>query len=255
MTMIKEKRYERIRSELARRGSVGVEELAEMLQISRPTVRRDLFAMQEKGYLQRTHGGATVVDNPDELPFQSKVSAYLLEKRAIGAAAASLIADGRVIGCTGGTTVMQVVKALKHKRLTLITNAINIAMELAPFESQEVIVTGGTLRTRSYELVGHIAERTIRGYHLDIALIGVDGLDAHHGISTFTDAEAHAAALYIEHAREVWVVADHSKIGKTAPALIAPLSRVTRLITDSNLAPDQARVIRESGIILTLAEL
>jgi DeoR/GlpR family transcriptional regulator of sugar metabolism len=253
--MIKEKRYERIRSELARKGSVDVEELAAMLQISRPTVRRDLHAMQERGYLQRTHGGATVISDPDELPFQSKVSAYLAEKRAIGATTASLIADGRVIGCTGGTTVMQVVKALKGKRLTVVTNAVNIAMEMAPFESMEVIITGGTLRTRSYEMVGHIAERTIRSYHLDIALIGVDGLDLHHGLSTFTDAEAYAAALYIEHAREVWVVTDHSKIGKTAPALIAPLSRVTRLITDSNVTPQQAHAIRETGISLTLAEL
>jgi DeoR/GlpR family transcriptional regulator of sugar metabolism len=255
MDMIKEKRYERIRSELARKGSVDVEELADLLQISRPTVRRDLHEMQERGYLRRTHGGAIVISDPDELPFQSKVSAYLSEKRAIGAMTASLIPDGRVIGCTGGTTVMQVMKALKGKTLTVVTNAVNIAMELAPFESLEVIITGGTLRTRSYEMVGHIAERTIRSYHLDIALIGVDGLDLHHGLSTFTDAEAYAAALYIEHAREVWVVADHSKIGKTAPALIAPLSRVSRLITDSNMAPDQAQIIRESGIALTLAEL
>jgi len=252
--MIKEKRQERIRSELARKGNVDVEELAEMLQISCQSVRRDLSAMQEKGYLRRTHGGATTIEDPDELPFQSKISAYLLEKRAIGTTTASLIGDGKVIGCTGGTTIMQVMKALKSKHLTIITNAINVAMELAPCHSLEVIVTGGTLRTRSYELVGHVAERTIQGYLLDIALVGVDGLDIKNGISTFTDAEAHAAALYIEHAREVWVVADHSKIGKTAPALIAPLSRVSRLITDSNVGPDQSRMIRESGIVLTIAE-
>jgi DeoR/GlpR family transcriptional regulator of sugar metabolism len=252
--MIKEKRYERIRSELAKKGSVDVEELTEMLQLSRQTIRRDLFALQEKGYLRRTHGGATIIEDPNELPFQQKVSAYLHEKRAIGATAASLIADGQVIGCTGGTTVMQVMKAIKGKKLTIITNSINIAMELAPSVSLEVIVTGGTLRTRSYELVGHVAERTIQSYLLDIALIGVDGFDFRHGISTFTDAEAHAAALYVEHAREVWVVTDHSKIGKTAPALIAPLSRVNRLITDANVGPDQARMIRESGITLTLAE-
>jgi len=233
---------------------MDVDELAEMLQVSRPTVRRDLHEMQEKGYLRRTHGGATVVENADELPFQSKVSAYLVEKRAIGAATASMMTDGKVIGCTGGTTVMQVMKALKDKRLTVITNAVNVAMELAPFPSLEVIVTGGTLRTRSYEMVGHIAERTIRGYHLDIALIGVDGLDLHHGLSTFTDAEAYAAALYIDHAREVWVVADHSKIGKTVPALIAPLSRVSRLITDWNITADQAFAIRDAGIELIIVE-
>jgi DeoR/GlpR family transcriptional regulator of sugar metabolism len=101
--------------------------------------------------------------------------------------------------------------------------------------------------------VGHIAERTIQDFHLDIALIGVDGLDFEHGISTFTIAEAHAAALYIEHSREVWVVTDHSKIGKTAPAIIAPLSRVSRVITDGNVPADLAERLAQAGVTLTTA--
>ncbi len=128
-------------------------------------------------------------------------------------------------------------------------------MELAAADSVEVIVTGGTLRTRTYELVGHIAERTIQDFHLDIALVGVDGLDFVHGLSTFTVAEAHAAALYIEHAREVWVVADHSKIGKTAPALIAPLSRVDRVITDANVPSNLVDAFAQVGLTLSIAPL
>jgi DeoR/GlpR family transcriptional regulator of sugar metabolism len=252
--MTREERFERIKSELARKGSVDGDELTGLLGTSRATVRRDLDDMQKQGLLRRTHGGAATVETRDELPFQSKLSAYLPEKRAIGAVTASLIEDGRVIGCTGGTTVTQVIKALKGRRITIVTNAINLAMELAAADSMEVIVTGGTLRTRSYELVGHVAERTIQDFHLDIALIGVDGLDFEHGISTYTIAEAHAAALYIDHSREVWVVTDHSKIGKTAPALIAPLSRVSRVITDSNLAPELAEGFARVGIALTIAK-
>jgi len=231
---------------------VDGDELAAFLSVSRATVRRDLEAMQKRGMLRRTHGGAAMVEGRDELPFQSKLSAYLPEKRAIAAATASLITDGCVIGCTGGTTVTQVIKALKGRRVTVVTNAINLAMELAASESTEVVVTGGVLRTRSYELVGHVAERTIRDFHLDIALIGVDGLDFDHGISTFTIAEAHAAALYVEHSREVWVVTDHSKIGKTAPAIIAPLSRVGRVITDSGVSPDYVEHFARAGIALTV---
>ena len=253
--MIKEERFERIRSELARKGSVDGDELAALLKTSRATIRRDLDAMQDRGMLRRTHGGATTNDARDELPFQSKLNAYLHEKRAIAVFTASLIKDGQVIGCTGGTTIAQVIKALKEKRVTVVTNAINIAMELAAAESIEVIVTGGTLRPRSYELVGHIAERTIQDFHLDVALIGVDGLDFTHGLSTFTAAEAHAAALYIDHAREVWVVADHSKIGKTAPALIAPLSRVNRVITDANVPRDLIESFAQAGLALTIAPL
>ena len=251
--MTKEERFERIKSELARKGSVTGDDLAEVLGISRATVRRDLDDMQKRGLLRRTHGGAANIETRDELPFQTKLSACLPEKRAIGVTAASLIEDGRVIGCTGGTTVTQVIKALKGRRMTVVTNAINLAMELAAAESLEVIVTGGTLRSRSYELVGHIAERTIQDFHLDIALIGVDGLDLEHGISTFTIAEAHAAALYMDHAREVWVVTDHSKIGKTAPALIAPLSRVSRVITDSKVPAEFVESFARAGIALTIA--
>ncbi len=253
--MTREERFERIRSELARKGSVDGDDLAALLGASRATIRRDLDAMQKTGRLRRIHGGATSVDSRDELPFQSKLAACLPEKRAIGYMTASLIRDGWVIGCTGGTTVTQVIRALREKRVTVVTNAINLAMDLAAADSLEVIVTGGVLRTRSYELVGHIADRTIRDFHLDVAVIGVDGLDFTNGLSTFTIAEAHAAALYIDHAREVWVVTDHTKIGRTAPALIAPLSRVNRVITDAGLPRELSESFAAAGITLTLAPL
>jgi DeoR/GlpR family transcriptional regulator of sugar metabolism len=253
--MLREERFERIRSELAVKGSVDGDELAAALKTSRATIRRDLDTMQERGMLRRTHGGAVSIDTGNELPFQSKLNAFLPEKRAIGVCAASLIKDGNVIGCTGGTTVIQVIKALREKHVTVVTNAVNVAMELAAAESVEVVVTGGVLRTRSYELVGHLAERTIKDFRLDIALLGVDGLDFELGLSTFTIAEAHAAALYIDHAREVWVVADHSKIGKTAPGLIAPISRVTRVITDANISPELVDAFTAAGLGLTIAPL
>ena len=147
----------------------------------------------------------------------------------------------------------QVIKALKGRRVTLVTNAVNLAMELAASESTEVVITGGVLRTRSYELVGHMAERAIQDFNLDIALIGVDGLDFDNGISTFTIAEAHAAALYVERSREVWVVADHSKIGRIAPAIIAPLSKVSRVITDSGVSPDYVERFAQAGVATTIA--
>ena len=253
--MRKEERFERIRSELARKGSVNGDELAGLLAASRATVRRDLANMQKLGMLRRTHGGAAALEIRDELPFQSKLAAYLPEKRAIGFTAASLIREGWVIGSTGGTTVVQVIRALKDKKVTIVTNAINLAMELAAYDFPEVIVTGGVLRARSYELVGHIAEHTIQAFNLDLALIGVDGLDMIHGLSTFTIGEAHAAALYIEHAREVWVVADHSKIGSSAPALVAPLSRVSRVITDAGLPQSTVQSLSAAGVAVTLAAL
>ncbi|RFU96093.1 DeoR/GlpR transcriptional regulator [Sphaerochaeta halotolerans] len=253
--MIREKRFELIQSELAKKGIVDVDELTIVLDASRATVRRDLDALNKIGVLKRTHGGARSIDSEEELPFHTKVMANIQEKRAIGITTAECIPEGSVVGCTGGTTVMSIVKHLKEKQITVVTNAINIAMELASSKSVEIVVSGGTLRSRSYEMVGHIADRTLSELNLSIALIGVDGIDMERGISTYTMQEAHAAALFIHQAKEVWVAADHSKMGKVAPAVISPLSKVTKLFTDSGIDSSMRRKIEATGIEVIIADL
>jgi DeoR/GlpR family transcriptional regulator of sugar metabolism len=253
--MIREKRFELILSELGKREIVDGDELAVLLGVSRATIRRDLDVLEERGSLQRTHGGARLVDSDEELPFHSKLLAYAQEKRAIGIATAEAIPEGSVIGCTGGTTLMSVVKHLKGKEVTIITNAINIAMELAPSQKAQVIVTGGSLRSRSYELVGHVADRTLSEVNLDIAIIGVDGIDINRGISTYTMQEAHTASLYVTQAKSVWVVTDHSKVGRVAPAVIAPISDVNKLFTDPGLAPEFRSQLASAGVEVTIADM
>jgi DeoR/GlpR family transcriptional regulator of sugar metabolism len=253
--MIREKRFELIRGELAKKGIVEGDDLAARLQVSRATIRRDLDQLEEEGLLIRTHGGAQVVDSLVELPYHSKLVAYMQEKRAIGLCASQMVPEGSVIGCTGGTTVMSVIKYMKGKTVTVVTNAINIAMELASSESTQVIVTGGAMRTRSYELVGHIADRTLDELYMDIALLGIDGLDLVRGISTYTMQEAHTASLYVNHAERVWVVADHTKVGKIAPALIAPIMKVHRLFTDPGLSPELRSELEAIGMEVVIAEM
>ncbi|MBO8142397.1 MAG: DeoR/GlpR transcriptional regulator [Firmicutes bacterium] len=246
--MIKEQRQERILSELAKRGSVGVVELSKLLGVSEATVRRDLGELAGHGLLRRTHGGAALVERGEELPYHAKAAAYLPEKRRIGAAAAALLEPGQVIGCTGGTTVAQAARLLQGKRLVVVTNALNIALELAGSEETDVIMTGGALRSRSLETVGHIAERSFREFCIDVALLGADGISIKEGITTYHLAEAHANRVLVERSREVWVLADHSKLGKVTPAVIGPVSRMTRLITDAGAPDDFVASLREQGI-------
>lgn len=236
--MIKPERHDRILSELARRGAASVAELAALLDASEATIRRDLQALESAGLLRRTHGGAALADRGDELPYHFKVTAFLPEKRRIGAQAASMVQDGQVIGCTGGTTVAQFAKLLRGRSLTIVTSAVNVAADLAGSPQTEVILTGGTVRERSFEMVGHVAERTIREFRLDVAVMGVDGLSIEHGLTTYNLAEAHVNRTFIEQAREVWVLADHSKLGKVTPAVIAPVQRMHRLITDEDAPRD-----------------
>lgn len=251
--MIKPERHERILSEVARRGAVSVDDLATLLNVSPATIRRDLGELGQKGLLRRTRGGAALLEDQDELPYQYKVMAFLPEKRRIGVTVAAMIGPGQVIACTGGTTVTQVVKALRNKPVTVVTNAVNVAAELASAPEAEVIVTGGRLRPRSYELIGYAAERAIREFVVDIAIIGVDGLSLEHGLTTFSPDESQVNRVFIEQARQTWVVADHSKLGRVTPAVIAPIDRITCLVTDSGASMEFLRAVEARGVRTVIA--
>ena len=251
--MIKAERHDTILSELARRGTLGVQELSSLLQVSEATVRRDLTDLDEQLLVRRTHGGVTLRDALDERPFSSKVTAYLAEKRRIGVMAASLISAGQTIGCSGGTTVIQTMKALKGKNIRVVTNAVNVAMEFAYSPETEVLVTGGFFRGRTFEMVGHVAERTLREVNLDLALIGVDGVSLERGLTTYNQAEAYVIHELLERAEEVWAVADHSKLSVVKPAVMARLDKLTRLVTDTNAPADFVARLRDKGIDVVLA--
>jgi len=231
--MIRAARHERILAELARRGAVRAQDLAALLHTSLATIRRDIADLAAGGVVQRLHGGAVLPQRREELPFDAKITACLAEKRRIGAQAGSMIAPGSMIGLGGGTTVMQVLPAIRRMDLRLVTTAVNVALDLRDAPGISVTLTGGTLRHRTAEMVGHIAERTLRDINIDVVLIGVDGIDSAAGLTTHDAAEAYVNRVMIEQARAVWILADHSKFGQVLPAVICPLARATRIITDT----------------------
>jgi len=251
--MIKAERHDRILAELAKRGAIGVQELAELLDASSATIRRDIGELHELGSVVRTHGGVTLRDTNEELPYDAKVMAFLPEKRRIGAMAASMLTPGVSLGCGGGTTVMQMIVALKRMHLRVTTNAVNVALELRDAERIEVLLTGGILRGRTAEMVGHVSERTLRDCNFDVAVIGIDGIDPVHGLSTYDHAEAYVNRVLIERAREVWIVADHSKLGQSRPAVISQVAAATCIITDSGASPAMVKAIEQLGPKVVLA--
>lgn len=248
--MIKAERHDRILAELAKRGSIGVQELADLLDVSPATIRRDIAELDERQTVLRTHGGATLRDRHEELPYDAKVMAFLPEKRRIGAKAASMLTPNLTVGCGGGTTMMQMIVAIKRMRLKVVTTAVNVALELRDAPGIEVLLTGGTLRARTAEMVGHVAERTLRDVNLDVAVIGVDGIEAKGGLTTYDSAEAYVNRVLIERAQEVWILADHTKIGQVRSAVIAPLANATLLVTDSAAPDGKLRELSDSGLKL-----
>lgn len=228
-------------------GRVDVTGLAERLGVSGATVRRDLQALSRSQLLVRTHGGAVSQQTDDEVPAGVKAVLRQPEKRRIARAADALVGDGAVVGMTGGSTTLELARVLLTRRsLTVVTNSLDVASELAGRPGIRLVMIGGIVR-RSRELVGPAAETMLANYHLDLAFIGVDGLSA-EGCTTYDEMEATTDAAFLQQARRRVVVADSSKIGKVTFARISPLAGISDLVTDRGAPAGALEPIRQAGV-------
>lgn len=223
---------------LAEQGEVSVDELTARFDTSSATIRRDLDSLAEQRLLTRTHGGAVAQSVAYELPVRYKSHLRTDEKERIALAAASLVTSGAVVGLSGGTTTTAIAAALAARddlgEVTVVTNAVNIAAQLATRPDIKVVVTGGVIHSRSYELVGPFVEQLLAGIHLDIAFIGVNGISADNGASTQDEREAAVNRMMASRARRAVVVADSSKVGRAAFAQIGGRELFGTVITDAS---------------------
>src|SRR6476660_4191441 len=205
-----------ILQQLNESGSGGGTELAEQLQVSEASVRRDLHRLEQQNLLTRTHGGAVASGVLYELPMRYRGGQHYDAKRAIAEAATALIpVEATSVGLNGGTTTTEVSRALASRSgLRVVTNALNIASELAVRSNIELVVCGGSARAESYELVGPLAELTLAHLNLDLAFIGVDGISPAAGLTTHHEVEAQTNRALVHTAARAVVVADSSKLGR-----------------------------------------
>jgi DeoR family transcriptional regulator, aga operon transcriptional repressor len=244
-------RFGAILDQLASSGSASVEDLSERLGVSGATIRRDLTQLAEQRLLTRTHGGAVGQAASYELPVRYRGERHSEQKQRIGQAGAALVPEGGVVGITGGTTTIEAARALATRQgLTVVTNALNLAAELAVRPSLSLIVTGGMARSASFELVGPVAEHTLAGYHLDVALLGVDGIDAAAGCTTHDDVEARTNAALLKQSKRAVVLADSTKLGRVAFATICQLSAIDTLITDQDADPAELDRLRAASLTI-----
>jgi DeoR family transcriptional regulator of aga operon len=253
--VLNEERRRHILQILNRDGRVLVGDLAKHFRTSQVTIRKDLDALQAEGRIHRSHGGAlparegSALDDPT---LREKEKLHRKEKMRIAAAAAGMVREGEVVILDSGTTTTAIARALRDfNNLTIITNAVNIAAELSG-TSLEVILTGGTLRKNSFSLVGPIAEETLRRLNGDILFLGVDGLDADHGLSTPNQLEARVNRAMIDISRQVVAVCDSSKFGKRSLSKIAPTTSLHHLITDQGVSKSDLAALRKQEIQVTL---
>ncbi len=252
--LLNEERRREILGVLHRDGRVLVKDLARHFHISQITIRKDLEFLDGQGVIQRTHGGALPVQAGALLDpsLREKERLHRKEKVQIAQAAVSLVEEGQSVLLDSGTTTTAIARALKDMaRLTVITNAINIAAELAGTHI-EVILTGGTLRKISFSLVGPLAERALRQLSADILFLGVDGFDTKAGLFTPNLLESEVNRAMVDIARRTIAVCDSSKFGRRSLCNIMPITAVHHVITDKGVPKSDLHALKEAGVKVTL---
>lgn len=251
----KQRRIEKILSELRTNGSISVEELSAALEVSVVTIRRDLDELEQQGVLNRTHGGA-VHGHPafyepfkNNRSFMEQVTRFAEEKRRIGQAAAQMISAGETIAITPGTTTSEIIRVLPlNSNITVVTNTVNIAMELSKRKDIDVYVIGGHLRGDWFSLVGGSAIQNLDNLLIHTFFVGADGLDAEWGASCHNAEEAELNAALLGRARRRIAVVDHTKLGKVTNWRICASDSLQGVVTDIGatdemIAPFEARQI------------
>lgn len=252
--MLNEERRRAILDSLNRNGRVLVGDLAREFETSQVTIRKDLEVLHSHGRLHRTHGGALPAGEGAlaDPSLREKEKLHRREKLHIAQAAAATVGEGQVVILDSGTTTTAIARALRGlRKLTIITNAVNIASELAGSDI-EVILTGGTLRQNSFSLVGPIAEDMLGRCNADILFLGVDGFDVHYGLSTPNILESKVNRIMAEISKKVVAVCDSSKFGRRSLSQILPPSAIHHVITDRGAPKRDLKALRDAGIEVTL---
>jgi DeoR family transcriptional regulator of aga operon len=251
-------RWNQLLELLAAEGQLQVERAAKELGVSTATIRRDFDELANQQMLARIRGGAVSQGVTYDLPLRYKSERHPSEKQRIAAVAARLVQPGQVVGLNGGTTTTEVARALAVRSdlatvagapaVTVVTNALNIATELAVRQQIKIVVTGGVARPQSYELTGPLATGVLERVSIDIAFLGVDAIDPMSGAMAQHEGEASINQLMASQAIQVVVVADSSKIGRRAFARICAASEVDILVTDAGVAPAAVAGFAEAGV-------
>ncbi len=241
--------------EIARRdGKVVVEDLAAHFGVTLQTIRRDLTDLAEAGQLQRVHGGAVLPSGTTNIVYEERRALNPEAKAGMAQACAAHIPNDISIFLNIGTSTEAVARALLHHRnILVVTNNINVANILVANSDCEIVVTGGHLRRADGGLVGNLAADTIEKFKFDLAVIGCSAMDQDGDLLDFDIQEVGVSQAILRQARKTFLVADHSKFKRNAPARIASLSQIDTMFTDAPLPKKLAQSCKDWGTNVVLA--
>ncbi|HVA88203.1 MAG TPA: DeoR/GlpR family DNA-binding transcription regulator [Chloroflexota bacterium] len=245
-----EARRERIVVELIRLGFMRVPDIAERFSCSLATARRDVQALAVTGRVIRSHGGA--MPRYDALPVGGGAGAtdpFLGEKQRIAQAAALLVHDGETVGLSGGTTTHELARCLRGRPVGVVTNAVDLALELAASDGPRVMLVGGVLDyAHGHELLGALTEQMLANLNMDLLFVSVNGISVQAGVTIIGELNAQIMRVMASRSRRILVVADHTKIGRTALSRLIPLAAIDTFVTDAHGPDEELEAIRTSGV-------
>jgi len=247
-------RHQEIIRRINKEGQIKVQDLCDDFKVSPVTARKDLKLLEEKGLLYRMHGGATL-NNPyaTDRHVDEKGKIHLSEKTKIGAVGAGMITANDSILIASGTTVYYMAKHIKpQENLTVITSALNVALELNEHLEIEVILLGGLLRKRSSSVTGIYAENNLSDFSCSKLFLGVDGIDLEFGLTTTNVMEAHLNRKMINVSQKTIVLADSTKFGKRGFGRICGFELIDEIITDSGISDFTKKTLGDIGIKVSI---
>jgi DeoR/GlpR family transcriptional regulator of sugar metabolism len=248
-----EERRQRVLDLISQRGFIALADLAQTIQVSPSTIRRDLDYWHQQGAVRRTHGGAMFVGDAATLPALEERSAMQLdEKRAIARAAVARVCDRDTVLIDGGTTTLEVARLLVGRSVQIVTNSLPIANLFASSRETDLILLGGYVYPRTGVALGPLTIHTMADLHVHQAILSCSGIAA-GGLYNGNLLLVETQRQMMRCADEVVVVADHTKVGRSALALLCPLGEVDTLIVDDGLTAAQRALLDAAEVRLVVA--
>jgi DeoR/GlpR family transcriptional regulator of sugar metabolism len=251
--MLAETRRQRLLELITRQGYATLDVLVKGLGVSESTIRRDLEALDLAGSIKRTHGGAIYAGEVRSMPaFDERTGTAAAEKRAIGVAAAALLEDGDTVLLDGGTTTLEVARALVGRRVQVVTNSLPIAQLLAASQQTDLILIGGYVYPRTGVALGPLAVATMQALRVRTAILGAGGIVSegiYNSNSLLVDTERQMMSC----GQEIMIVADHTKFGRLALARLCGLDEVDHIVVDGGLSDDDRGILADSGVSIHVA--
>jgi DeoR/GlpR family transcriptional regulator of sugar metabolism len=256
--ILTEERKRAILDILQEKTSVSVGELRDLFNVSDVTIRKILNELDGYGFLKRTRGGAvSLATSIREFEEKEKEKKNTAEKKAIAKIAYEQIEDGETAFIDAGSTTLELIRLIKNgnkRNIVVITNAINLAVEMVDAEDIDLILIGGNVRHRILSCVGGLTERAIESLFFDKVFLGVNSIDIEHGVTTPNTYEAQVKQCMLKSAKEKIVLADYSKFNEVSLAKVCPMDSIDQLITDWNVQEDYIKLIRELGVDVIVAQ-